>query len=103
MSLISLVDTDVAVVYRPLLPAPILAALGARGYRFVDVPHEELAQHGTNVLATAPGRCIMIEGNPVTARRLAEAGCDVRTYRGQEITLKAEGGATCLTRPILRA
>ena len=24
------------------------------------------------------------------------------TYRGNEISLKAEGGPTCLTRPILR-
>ncbi len=103
MSLISLVDNDLAVVYRPLLPVPFLTALEARGFRFVDVPYEELACHGTNVLATAPRRCIMLEDNPVTSRRLAEAGCNVRTYRGHEITLKAEGGATCLTRPISRA
>ena len=44
----------------------------------------------------------MLEGNAVTAERLVTAGCDVRTYRGNEITLKAEGGATCLTRPIWR-
>ncbi|MEM7336614.1 MAG: amidinotransferase, partial [Chloroflexota bacterium] len=31
------------------------------------------------------------------------AGCDVMTYKGEEISLKAEGGATCLTRPVLRA
>ena len=40
---------------------------------------------------------------PVTKARLEAAGCQVWTYRGQEISLKAEGGATCLTRPILRA
>ena len=30
-------------------------------------------------------------------------GCEVLTYRGEELSLKAEGGATCLTRPVLRA
>jgi arginine deiminase len=57
---------------------------------------------GTNVLALAPGRCVMLEGNPITQQRLTDAGCEVQTYRGIEISLKAEGGPTCLTRPILR-
>lgn len=103
MSLVSLVDHDVAVVHRPLLPVTFVEVLTARRFRFVDVPAGELATHGTNVLATAPGRCIMLNGNPVTSSRLTDAGCTVRTYRGDEITLKAEGGATCLTRPVLRS
>jgi N-dimethylarginine dimethylaminohydrolase len=102
MSLVSVVAPDVAVLHRPLLPVIFLDLLERRGFRLVDVPAEELATHGTNVLATAPGRCIALEGNPVTASGLTAAGCDVRTYRGNEITLKAEGGATCLTRPIWR-
>jgi arginine deiminase len=44
----------------------------------------------------------MVEGNPVTEQRLRDAGCSVLTYKGDEITLKSEGGPTCLTRPILR-
>ena len=44
----------------------------------------------------------MLEGNPVTKARLEAAGCTVTTYRGREISLKAEGGPTCLTRPVLR-
>ncbi|MFN2165709.1 MAG: amidinotransferase, partial [Anaerolineae bacterium] len=39
---------------------------------------------------------------PVTRQRLEAAGCQVQTYEGKEISLKAEGGPTCLTRPILR-
>jgi len=66
------------------------------------VPDEEFMTMGTNVLATAPGKCLMLEGNPITQRYLEEAGCEVVTYRGNEISLKAEGGPTCLTRPILR-
>ena len=49
----------------------------------------------TNVLALAPRRCVMLEGNPITQTRLEAAGCTVTTDRGQEVSLKAEGGATC--------
>lgn len=102
MSLISLVDYRLAVVYLPLLPVPFWQYLMDRGFRLVEVPEEEFESMGTNVLALAPGRCFMLEGNPITKRRLEEAGCQVFTYRGNEISLKAEGGPTCLTRPILR-
>jgi len=102
LSLISIVDSDLAVVYPPLLSVPFWTLLEDRGFRFVEVPEEELATMGPNVLALAPGKCVMLEGNPVTQNRLEEAGCEVHTYRGNEISLKAEGGPTCLTRPILR-
>jgi dimethylargininase len=102
LSLISLVDEGLAVVYPPLLSVPFWQKLQARGFRIVEVPPEEFETMGTNVLALAPGRCLMLEGNPVTRRRLEAAGCQVWTYRGDEISHKAEGGPTCLTRPILR-
>jgi dimethylargininase len=103
MSLASMLDDDLAVVYRPLLPVAFIELLGERGIDLVDVPSDELATQAPNVLATAPRRCIMLRGNPVTEAALIGAGCDVRTYVGDEITLKAEGGATCLTRPVLRS
>lgn len=102
MSLISLVDHDLAVAYEPLLPVPFWELLRDRGVEIVPVPEQELATQGPNVLALAPRSCLMLEGNPVTRERLEAAGCRVRTYRGLEISLKAEGGATCLTRPLLR-
>jgi dimethylargininase len=103
MSLISLVDHDLAVIYPPLLPVPFWTYLRHRGFRFVAVPDDEFETMGPNVLALAPRRCLMLEGNPVTRRRLEQAGCEVFTYQGNEISLKAEGGPTCLTRPILRS
>jgi dimethylargininase len=102
LSLISVVDRDVAVVYPPLLPVPFWKLLQDRGFRLVEVPEEEFPTMGPNVLALAPGQCLMLEGNPETRRRLERAGCGVTTYRGREISLKAEGGPTCLTRPIWR-
>jgi len=103
MSLISLVDDDLAVVYPRLLPVPFWQRLQADGFDFIDVPDAEFDRMAPNVLAVAPRDCITLEGNPITQRRLEEAGCRVRTYRGNEISRKAEGGATCLTRPVLRA
>ncbi len=102
MSLISLVDQRVVVVYLPLLPVPFYQYLKEHDFRLIEVSNEEFVTQGTNVLTLAPGQCLMLEGNPVTRRRLEAAGCEVVTYRGHEISLKAEGGPTCLTRPILR-
>jgi len=102
MSLISLLDDDLAVAFEPLLPVPFWRRLRDRGIHIVPVPEREMATQAANVLALAPRRCVMLEGNPITQRRLQAAGCDVVTYRGRELSLKAEGGATCLTRPVLR-
>jgi dimethylargininase len=102
MSLISLVDDDLAVIYPRLLPAPLWRCLKEEGFDFVEVPEDEFDRMAPNVLAVAPRNSIMLEGSPITRQRLEDAGCRVRTYRGNEISLKAEGGATCLTRPVLR-
>ena len=102
MSFVSLLDRDLAVVYPPMLPAVLRDLLTARGYRLVEVPAGELPTMGPNVLALAPRRCLMLEGSPITRRRLEDVGCSVRTYEGDEISLRAEGGPTCLTRPTLR-
>lgn len=102
MSFISLVAADLAVVYPSLMPVPFWQLLQARGVQFVEVPDEEFATMGPNVLALAPRHCLMLRHNPITKQRLEAAGCIVHTYKGDEISLIAEGGATCLTRPILR-
>ena len=103
MSFISIVDHDLAVIYPSLMPVPFYQLLQARGFRFVEVPDEEWVTMGPNVLALAPGKCLLLENNVVTKQRLEAVGCEVLTYQGNDISLKAEGGATCLTRPVLRA
>ncbi len=102
MSLISMIDDDLAVVHRPLLPVPFLELLEQRGIACVEIEPTEFGSQAPNVLALGPRDCVMLEGNPETRRRLEAAGCRVRVYRGSEISLRAEGGPTCLTRPILR-
>lgn len=102
LSLISIVATDLAVVYPSLMAVPFWQELQRRRFRLIEVPAAEFMSMGTNVLALSPGKCLMLEGNPLTKRLLEDAGCEVMTYRGNEISLKAEGGPTCLTRPLLR-
>ncbi len=102
MSILSPVDSDLAVVYSPLLPVPFREALVDRGIELVEVPDEEFDALGCNVLAVGPRRCVMVEGCPVTRRRLEAAGAEVRTFEGREISLKGQGGPTCLTRPVVR-
>ena len=103
MSLISPVDADLAVVYSRLLPVPFREWLLARDISLINVPDEEFESMGTNVLALAPRRCLMLRGNPQTRRALERAGAEVVEYDGTEISLRGAGGPTCLTRPITRA
>lgn len=102
MSIISPVDHGLAVVYSPLMPVPFRQRLLSRGTRFVEVPDEEFDTMGANVLATSPGRCVMLTGNPVTRGRLERAGAEVIEYEGANISVKGGGGPTCLTRPLSR-
>jgi N-dimethylarginine dimethylaminohydrolase len=76
MSVLSPIDHDLAVVYPPLLPAPLRAALAERGIQLVEVPDEELDTLGCNVLAVGPRRCLMLEGNPGRRLEPAHAGED---------------------------
>jgi N-dimethylarginine dimethylaminohydrolase len=102
MSIVSPVDADLAVVYSPLMPVPFREWLSARGIGFVEVPDGEFGSMGANVLAVAPRRVVMLDGNPVTRQRLESAGVEVDTYDGSEISVKGGGGPTCLTRPLAR-
>jgi len=103
LSLISPVDTDLAVAYPPLMPTGFWAELKHRGVRLLEVPEEEFAgTQATNILAVAPRRCIMLGGSPVTQQLLEMADCEVVTFPGEPLSFKAEGGPTCLTRPVLR-
>ena len=97
------VDRDLVVVYSRLLPVPFRDRLRAGGWDFVEVPDDEFASMGANVLATGPRQCLMLSGNPETRRRLEAAGAEVRVYEGEEISRRGAGGPTCLTRPLWRA
>jgi dimethylargininase len=101
LSLISLVDDDLAVAYRPLLPVRLVQLLAERGIEVVDVPDDERETLGPNVLALAPRVGLLPAHNVETRRRLEAAGVDALVYPAAELT-KGEGGPTCLTLPLLR-
>jgi dimethylargininase len=103
LSLVSPLDVDLAVAYPPLMPTAFWAELQRRGVRLLEVPEEEfMLTQATNVLTVGPRKCIMLDGNPVTKQLLEMADCEVVTFPGAPLSLKAEGGPTCLTRPVLR-
>jgi len=102
-SVVSPVADDLAVVYPPLAPVPLMEELGARGVRVIPVPPDEYETLASNVLAVRPGVVVMVAGNPRTQAALESAGCEVHVYDGSEISVKGVGGPTCLTGPILRS
>lgn len=103
LSLVSPVDVDLAVAYPPLMPTALWRELRRRGVRLLEVPEDEFVRtQGTNVLAVAPRRCVLLEGNPRTQALLQREGCEVATFPGEPLSFKTEGGPTCLTRPVLR-
>ena len=103
MSIISPIDHDLALVYSPLMPVPFREILLSRGIELIEVPDSEFMTMGCNVLAVAPRKCVMLNGNPQTRTRLERAGVGVHEFKGQEICIKGGGGPTCLTRPIVRS
>jgi len=103
LSLISPVSEKLAVVYLPLMPIPLVELLQGRGIELLEIPDAEFKTQASNILAVAPGRAIMLKGNPVTAANLRRRGVDLLEYEGQEISFNRDGGPTCLTRPIWRA
>lgn len=102
MSMISPLDDNLALIYRPLMPDTFLTWLETLGIEFVDVHESEFLDMACNVLAMGPRKILMLDGLPKTKARLEHAGCEVTCYKGDEISRKGEGGPTCLTRPIYR-
>jgi dimethylargininase len=102
LSLLSPLDDDLVVAYPPLLPVRLAQLLAERGVEIVAVPHDEFETMACNALALGPRRALVVDGNPVTRRRLEAVGVDLMAYRSEELS-KGDGGPTCLTLPLLRA
>jgi N-dimethylarginine dimethylaminohydrolase len=102
MSFISPVAPGLAVVFEPLMPVPLVELLAERGIQTIAVEPEEYETMACNVLAVRPGVVVVVDGNPRARRAMEAAGVEVHAYDGSEVSLKGDGGPTCLTRPILR-
>ena len=106
MSLLSLVDTYSALVCLPLLPVGLFELLENKGFSMIEAPYAEFLSSNTlstNILATAPGECIMLDSLPQTHSALVRNGINVQVFQGDALCIGCEGGPTCLTRPLLRS
>jgi N-dimethylarginine dimethylaminohydrolase len=101
-SFLSGVSSDLCVVYEPLAPVRLLQDLRARGFDWVAISHDDYLAMGCNILAVRPGVVVMVDGVPAVRRALEARGVEVHVYDGSELSLKGDGGPTCLTAPLLR-
>jgi N-dimethylarginine dimethylaminohydrolase len=101
MSVVSPLAGDLALVFEPLAPVPLLEALDERGIRRLHCEADELDAQGCNALAVRPGVVVLADTCPRTRRTLERAGCEVHVYPAGELN-RGEGGPTCLTQPVLR-
>ena len=94
---LSIVDTDVAVVYPYITPDVIYEELENRGFRFVEIPaFEEKINFAANSVALEPGKIVMPKGSPRTVELLEKAGVQVIELDLDEIK-KGGGSVHCLT------
>ncbi len=105
LSVINPLDVDLALVYAPMVPAPLMMVMAEMGYGLLHIPVDEFQSSAglcVNVLATAPRVGIAIAGFDKTRKLMTEAACEIATFEADELCLPCEGGPTCLTRPLLR-
>ena len=88
MSNLSPIDKDLYLIYPRLLPVSFLKYLSDMNIDFITVPEVEYKTMGCNVLAIEPRKVIMLDGNPITKKRLENHNVEVHCYDGSEISLK---------------
>ncbi len=105
LSVVNPLDTDLALVYAPLVPAALYQRMLDAGFQLLHVPAEEFetsAGLNLNVLATGPRKGIALAGFPATVAMMQSAGCEIDVFDADELCIPCEGGPTCLTRPLWR-
>jgi N-dimethylarginine dimethylaminohydrolase len=101
-SFISAVSEELCVIYEPLAPVRLLEDLRERGVDWIPIDRESYDLMGCNILAVRPGVVVVVDGVPGVRRELERCGVEVHAYDGSELSLKGDGGPTCLTAPLLR-
>jgi N-dimethylarginine dimethylaminohydrolase len=96
------VTEELFVIYEPLAPVRLLQDIRERGIAWIAIDHDSYAAMGCNILAVRPGVVVMVESAPKVRDELSKRGIEVHTYDGSELSLKGDGGPTCLTAPLLR-
>jgi N-dimethylarginine dimethylaminohydrolase len=102
-SFLSAATEQLYVIYEPLIPVRLLQDIKARGIDHIAIDKDSYDAMGCNILAVRPGVVVMVDGAPKVRRALEAKGVEVHVYDGSELSLKGDGGPTCLTAPLLRA
>ena len=105
MSLISMLDDNLAIACISLLPEDLSNLLKENDIEIIKMPEDEYLESKTlsvNILALSPRNLVAMKGYPKTIDLLIKSGCKINLFSGNELCIKTEGGATCLTRPIWR-
>jgi N-dimethylarginine dimethylaminohydrolase len=102
-SFLSAATESLFVIYEPLIPDRLLQDIQERGIEHIAIDKESYDAMGCNVLAVRPGVVVMVDAAPKVRKALEAKGVEVHTYDGSDLSLKGDGGPTCLTAPLLRA
>jgi N-dimethylarginine dimethylaminohydrolase len=102
-SFLSAVTEKLFVIYEPLAPVRLLQDIEARGIEHIAIDRDSYIAMGCNILAVRPGVVVMVDGVPAVRKALEDRGVEVHVYDGSDLSLKGDGGPTCLTAPLLRA
>ena len=105
MSLVSMLDHDLAIGCLSLLPENVINILKNQNIELIEIPEDEYFKSKTlsvNILALSPRNLVAMKGYPKTIELLIKSKCKINLFSGNELCIKAEGGATCLTRPVWR-
>ena len=99
MSFLSLLDDDLALVYRRIMPVSLCEIFNERGVQLVDVSEAGVRHAGLQRSGAVTAQLVMVDGILYTIA-IEAVGCSVREFDGSEICLPGAGGPTCLTRPL---
>jgi N-dimethylarginine dimethylaminohydrolase len=101
-SFLSAASEELYVVFEPLAPVRLLQDIRERGIDWIAIDEESYHAMGCNVLAVRPGVVVIGESAPKVREALEARGVEVHTYANSDVSVKGDGGPTCLTAPLLR-
>lgn len=105
MSIISMLDDDLAIGCLSLIPLDLIKLFNINNIKIIAIPEDEYFDSKTlavNILTLSPRNLVALNGYPKTIDLLHKSKCKINLFSGSELCVKAEGGPTCLTRPIWR-
>lgn len=101
-SLMSLIGERLCVAYLPLMPVEMYELLIEREIEIIPISDDEFVNSASNILAVAPGKVVMIAGNPKTQAALEAHDVEIKTFDAPWTGRDRKAGPTCMTMSVLR-